>query len=159
MARRKRTSARVARVDVDHEPGARGLGVVTVRRIAEAVLRAERVVDAVLSVSFVSDNTMRRLNRRHLKREGGTDVIAFPLRDGRGHVVGDVYIAPAAARRSAEALGIPLREELTRLVVHGVLHAVGRNHPDGLARERSAMWRRQEALVSRLRAGAEVPAP
>ena len=42
-----------------------------------------------------------------------------------------------------------MREELLRLVVHGVLHVLGYDHPDGESRERSAMWRRQETLVQR----------
>ena len=43
-----------------------------------------------------------------------------------------------------------LREELVRLVVHGTLHVLGYDHPDGPGRTRSAMWRRQERYVRRL---------
>jgi len=65
-------------------------------------------------------------------------------------VIGDVYICPWVARREARARGIPPKEELIRLVVHGTLHAVGREHPDGPDRTRSAMWRRQERYVEAL---------
>jgi probable rRNA maturation factor len=44
---------------------------------------------------------------------------------------------------------VGIREELVRLVVHGVLHALGHDHPEGEARLRSPMWLRQEALVKR----------
>jgi probable rRNA maturation factor len=47
-------------------------------------------------------------------------------------------------------LGIPLREELIRLVVHGTLHALGWDHPEGPGRTRSAMWRKQERYVEAL---------
>jgi probable rRNA maturation factor len=53
------------------------------------------------------------------------------------------------ARANARRHGVGIREELVRLVVHGVLHALGYDHPDGEARFRSPMWRRQEALVRR----------
>jgi probable rRNA maturation factor len=43
-----------------------------------------------------------------------------------------------------------LRQELIRLVVHGTLHALGREHPEGPHRTRSAMWRRQERYVEAL---------
>jgi ssRNA-specific RNase YbeY (16S rRNA maturation enzyme) len=43
-----------------------------------------------------------------------------------------------------------LHEELVRLVVHGTLHVLGYDHPDGPGRTRSAMWRRQERYVRRL---------
>jgi len=64
--------------------------------------------------------------------------------------VGDVYICPAVAREHARALRIPPREELIRLVVHGTLHALGYEHPEGEGRTRSAMWRRQERYVEAL---------
>lgn len=120
--------------------------------IARAVLRAERVRNALVSITFVSNATMRSLNRRHLHRQGDTDVIAFSFRQTGRHapIVGDVYIAPRVARDSASANRVPVREELVRLVVHGVLHVLGYDHPATHARIRSAMWRKQENLVRRL---------
>jgi probable rRNA maturation factor len=43
-----------------------------------------------------------------------------------------------------------VRQELIRLVVHGTLHALGREHPEGDGRTSSAMWRRQERYVAAL---------
>jgi probable rRNA maturation factor len=113
------------------------------------VLRAARKRVASVSITYVSDGVMRRLNRRHLGRAGLTDVIAFSLVEG-GALTGDVYIAPGAARLSAAAHRVSLREELTRLVVHGTLHVLGWDHPEGDRRMRSAMWRRQEGIVRSL---------
>jgi probable rRNA maturation factor len=123
-----------------------------VARIARATLRAERVSAALLSVTFVGNAVMRRLNRKHLNRSGDTDVISFAFRPAhkRAPLVGDVYIAPGVAKRSAGENGVSVREELVRLIVHGVLHAVGYDHPEGATRLRSAMWQRQERLVRRL---------
>jgi len=120
-------------------------------RLAAAALRAEGVRSAMLSVAFVPARRIAALNRRHLRRRGATDVIAFAFAPPRPRapLVGDVYIAPAVARAQAERLGVPLREELARLVVHGALHVAGRDHPEGAERTRSAMWRRQEAILRR----------
>ena len=119
--------------------------------VARLVLRAQNVRAALVSVTLLSAAQIAKLNARHLNRRGRTDVIAFAFTDGRAGavplIVGDVYIAPAVARANARRLGVPLREEVVRLVVHGVLHVLGHDHPDGEARERSAMWRRQERLV------------
>ncbi len=93
---------------------------------------------------------MRRLNAAHKGHDRPTDVLTFALGDSKRQVIGDVYICPWVARREARNRGIPLREELIRLVVHGTLHAVGREHPDGPDRTRSAMWRRQERYVEAL---------
>ena len=141
------------RVDVARDGVEGGLGDATIRRVAQAVIRAERAAVASLSITLVSNARMRALNKRHLRRVGLTDVISFSLPAGDG-VAGDVYIAPGAAAEAAHEIGIPLREEMIRLVVHGVLHAIGWNHPEGRGRMRSAMWRRQEALVRRVTRGA-----
>jgi probable rRNA maturation factor len=123
-----------------------------VAELARGVLRAEGVRDALLSVALVRPQRMRALNRSHLNRSGVTDVIAFGFASvgSHGPVVGDVYISPDAARASARENGVSVREELARLVVHGTLHVLGYDHPEGETRTRSAMWRRQEQLVARL---------
>jgi probable rRNA maturation factor len=110
------------------------------------VLRSERR-EAVVSVTFVGRDAMRRLNREHKGHDQPTDVLTFALTDASGQAVGDIYICPWVARREARSRAIPLRQELIRLIVHGTLHALGREHPEGPARTRSAMWRRQERYV------------
>jgi len=122
-----------------------------VSALAEAVLRAERVRDALVSIAFVTSRRIARLNREHLGHRGPTDVISFGFRriGEDGPVIGDVYICPDVARSAAREHAIPVREELARLVVHGVLHVLGYDHPDGEERVRSPMWRRQEALLRR----------
>lgn len=123
-----------------------------VGEVVRAVLRSEKVGNAMISIAFVRRAAIRRMNRKHLKRDRVTDVIAFGFRrTGRGApIVGDVYIAPETARQSAQANGVSIREEIIRLVVHGTLHVLGHDHPETEARTRSPMWRKQERLVARL---------
>lgn len=111
-----------------------------------AVLAGERAGPAVVSVTFLSTQRMRAQNRRAFGRDRATDVIAFGMRHA-GSRVADVYVCPRVAAASADRYGIPVREEVVRLLVHGVLHALGHDHPDGRRRERSPMWQRQERYV------------
>jgi probable rRNA maturation factor len=120
-----------------------------VRRVVEAVLQSERR-QALISVTFLGRESMRRLNAEHKGSDRPTDVLAFSFMGSPGEVIGDVYVCPWVARREASARGIPLRQELIRLVVHGTLHVLGRDHPEGPQRTRSAMWRRQERYVEAL---------
>jgi probable rRNA maturation factor len=120
-----------------------------VRRLVEGVLAGERA-DAEVSVTFVGPRVMRRLNAAHRGHDALTDVLAFPLPQPDGRLAGDVYVCRAAARRHARRLGVPEREELARLVVHGTLHVLGWDHPETEDRNRSPMWRRQERYVDRL---------
>ena len=120
-----------------------------VRRVVDAVLRGERR-RALISITFLGRDAMRRMNAEHKGRDVPTDVLAFAMTDGIGRLVGDVYVCPWVAARAAKAQGVSLREELIRLVVHGTLHALGRTHPEGEGRTRSPMWRRQERYVGAL---------
>ncbi len=123
-----------------------------VRDAAVAALKAERVGDAMISITFVGRAAMSELNRRYLGHNGATDVISFGLgRTGKlAAVIGDIYICPEIARDNARRQGVPAGEELLRLVVHGTLHVLGHEHPEGADRARSAMWRKQERILARV---------
>ncbi len=141
-------------VGVTSAVGRLPLGRDRVSAIARAVLRGERCRSATLAITFVSAPAIARLNREHLGHRGATDIITFEHAAAAGVPrVGDIYIAPAVAAANARRHGSAAREELARLVIHGVLHALGWDHPEGdaPARVRSAMWRRQERWLARLR--------
>ena len=108
--------------------------------------------EALVSVAFIGGDTMARLNRSFLSHDGATDVISFGLtRNGdKPPVIGDIYICPRVAGRNARSLGIPLTEELERLVIHGTLHILGYDHPEAEGRTTSAMWKRQERILDSL---------
>lgn len=139
-------------VDVSVETERLPLARARIAELVEGVLRRERVRDAMLSVTFLPDRAMAALNHRHRGHRAATDVLSFGFapEGDRSPVVGDMYIAPAVARRNARRHGVGVREELARLVVHGTLHVLGYDHPDGEERLQSAMWRRQEQLLTHL---------
>jgi len=119
-------------------------------RVAERVLAWERApAGSHVDVTLLSAAAMRRANRRATGRRGLTDVIAYALPQPDGRLLGDVYIAPAAAAKAVPN-GAGLQEELVRLAVHGTLHVLGFDHPDGAGRIRSRMWRLQERYVKRI---------
>ena len=125
------------------------LSATFVRRVVEAVLRGERR-RALMSITFLGRDAMRRLNAEHKGHDRPTDVLSFAMTDPAGRTLGDVYVCPWVAAREARARRIPLRQELIRLVVHGTLHALGRDHPEDERRTASPMWRRQERYVDAL---------
>jgi probable rRNA maturation factor len=131
-------------------PGVRApLSVARVTDLVQLTLKAERIPDAVISVTFLNTRAMARMNREQLGHSGPTDIITFeltrPVDDAP--VTGDIYICTDVARSNAKAWGVPFREELARLVIHGTLHALGLEHPDGEARLVSPMWRAQEKYL------------
>jgi rRNA maturation RNase YbeY len=128
-----------------------GITAAAVRRAVAVVLAGERAGRVALTVTFLTGQQMRALNRRSLGHDYATDVIAFAMQHDRV-LVGDIYICPTVGRRAAARFGVPAREELLRLV-HGTLHVLGQDHPSGPRRVASAMWRRQERYVQHLRRG------
>lgn len=120
------------------------------RAAVETVLRAKKVKLAMVSLTLMTPRKMAALNQTHLKHRGPTDIITFGFRDPAGAVIGDVYICPAEAAANAKAFGVSQREELLRLAVHGTLHVLGYEHPEGEQRTSSPMWKLQERLLKRV---------
>ena len=124
-------------------------------RLARAVLRAEKVAHAILSVAFVGRGRIRSLNRRYCGRDRETDVMALTMTVGTaarrhgGTVIGDIYVCARVGIAQARRFGATPRAELRRLLVHGVLHVLGYDHPAGDRRIASPMWRRQERHLAR----------
>ncbi|MDB4876088.1 MAG: metalloprotease ybeY [Gemmatimonadetes bacterium] len=139
-------------MDVSADGTRAPLGRNAIAEIARGALRAERVRNALLSIALLDRRGIARINKTHLGHAGPTDVISFGFTRATpaDPVVGDIYICPDVARDNAKARGTGVRDELARLVIHGVLHVLGYEHPVDDGRETSAMWKRQERLLARL---------
>jgi probable rRNA maturation factor len=119
-----------------------------VRAASERALKQATVPHALVSITMLTPGRMAALNRKHLGHRGATDVITFGFRDPEGAVIGDIYICPAVAAANAKRFGVPVREELLRLTIHGTLHVLGHEHPEGDARVTSPIWKLQERLLA-----------
>ena len=148
-----RTRGSAVQVTVSSQGTRAALSHAAVAELAARVLRAEGARAAEVSVTFVDATEMARLNWRHLRHRGPTDVITFALAPVPGAPLsGDAYICPAVAREHAAAHGVSVREETARLVVHAMLHVLGHEHPEDHARVRSPMWLAQERYLRRFHA-------
>lgn len=78
-----------------------------------------------LSVSFVADAEMRRLNRKWRGKDRTTDVLSF---EGGMGDLGDIVISVPQARKQAREAGRSERAETAMLLVHGTLHLLGYDH-------------------------------
>ncbi len=129
------------------------------RRIARstrALLAAVGRPEATLSLSFVGDAAMRRINREHRAKDATTDVLSFPLyepfrvpkrptaRDPE-LLLGDIVISVDVARRQAAAYDATLDDEIERLIVHGIAHLLGHDHEE--PSERARMVREERRLA------------
>ena len=113
----------------------------------QAVLSAEGIREGEVSITLLDDDGIQGLNQEYFGKDGPTDVIAFALQAPGESVLGDVYLGYEQARRQALELDIRLDEELLRLTIHGTLHVLGHQHPEGEERFESPMFLVQEGLL------------
>jgi probable rRNA maturation factor len=119
------------------------------RRLVRSLARQEGTRGGEVSIVFVDDAFIRELNHRYLGVRRATDVIAFPLDEEVGDdgwdLIGEVYVSGERALAQARRHHVGLSNEVSRLVVHGVLHLLG--YGDDTPSERRKMVRRQEAFL------------
>lgn len=131
-----------------------------IRRCCQAVLTTEKFdKDAEVSVSFVTNKEIRRLNKAYRNKDAETDVLSFPLtnEDGTQEVnaetgfvlLGDVVISLETAVKQAEMYGHSLEREVGFLTVHSILHLLGYDHETSPLDER-IMREKEENVLEKL---------
>jgi len=119
-------------------------------RFAQAALGALGRGDAELSVLLCGDRFIRDLNHRFRGIDAPTDVLSFEQESaGRAPILGDVVISLDTARREARRRSVPESAELRELLLHGILHLLGRDHGDGDVAD-EPMLREQRRLLESL---------
>jgi probable rRNA maturation factor len=117
------------------------------RRAARAVLIGEGVKNSQISLAFVDNPTIQRLNRRYLKHNRPTDVLSFPLGDTNDQSLsGEIVIGAEVAAAEANRRGQDLQVEAALYVIHGVLHLCGL---DDKTRAGAAEMRQRESRYLR----------
>lgn len=133
-------------VDVTSAAGVRTLSGAAFREIVRHVCSKQKVRTAEFSFVVVNDTMIRAINKKFLKHDYVTDVITFPLEQQR--IVAEIYINAQQMRRQAKENGVTMKNEMTRLIVHGILHALG--YDDLTAAAKRTMDSIQERYVAEL---------
>ena len=116
------------------------------------------------SVTFVTDNEIQELNREYREIDAPTDILTFRLDDApsfpisfeeedvdflKNEEMGDIFISLDTMRRNAEEFGVKNEEELSRLLLHGILHLRGLDHKTNDF-EKEEMLKEQEEVLTKL---------
>jgi probable rRNA maturation factor len=109
---------------------------------------------AELSIVLTGDGEVRKLNKLYRKKDKTTDVLSFPLLEGRrlssgdGKIaLGDVVISVPQTKRQSVKMGKSFRDELALLLVHGILHLLGHDH--ATRAQEKKMFGLQDRLLKR----------
>lgn len=131
-----------------------------IRRCCQAVLATEKFEkDAEVSVSFVSNNEIKNLNKIYRNKDSVTDVLSFPLTGDDGSVeinpetgavlLGDVVISLETAVKQAKNYGHSLEREVGFLTVHSMLHLLGYDHETSPL-DQQIMHEKEESVLEKL---------
>src|SRR5947209_9608544 len=91
------------------------------REVVRTVLEGEGVADSEISLAFVDNPTIHRLNARYLQHDEPTDILTFPLSEpGAKKLAGELVIGAEVALAQADERGHDVQAELALYVIHGL---------------------------------------
>ena len=120
-----------------------------IKRLLARTARTLKISDPLeISVAFVNENAMRRLNESYYGGTGVTDVLAFPSDQEHwaSPYLGEILIYYPKAKKQALERGKTPRSEVELLLVHGLLHLLGYDH-DTL-RKKNEMFSLQDEIIA-----------
>ncbi len=130
-----------------------------IRRCCHAVLQLEKFDGAAeVSVRFVDNEEIRKLNKTYRNLDKKTDVLSFPLGENGNYdinmdtgakMLGDIVISMEKAVEQAKEYNHPLQREVGFLTVHSMLHLLGYDHETG-GIEAVRMREKEETVLTQI---------
>lgn len=122
------------------------------KKVIKRTLKLEQALNSTLSIIFVDEKEIRRINKEYRGIDKITDVISFAFEDNATlvynniRVLGDIYICIPRMLNQANDYGHSIKRELSFLTVHGLLHLLGYDH---LTKdEEEKMFKKQELILN-----------
>lgn len=132
---------------------------ILIRRACNAALEYEKFEgNTEVSVIFVDNQEIAKLNEQYRNKPTPTDVLSFPLGENNHYdinqetgaaMLGDIVISMERAMEQAEMYGHSLQREVAFLTVHSMFHLLGYDHEAG-GIEAVRMREKEEATLIQL---------
>lgn len=119
--------------------------------VIDKALSAEKVDNAIFSITFVDEETIQEINRDYRNKDAVTDVISFAFEDNLDIIydgfrfLGEIYICIPRMKEQAIMYGHSEKRELAFLTVHGILHLLGYDHME--KEDEEIMFKKQEMIL------------
>ncbi|MCF6461074.1 rRNA maturation RNase YbeY [Clostridium sp. Cult3] len=120
--------------------------------VRECLILEERSLDYEISISFVDNEEIRKLNKQYRNVDSNTDVLSFPLEENVPvpmPLLGDIIISAEKALEQSKAYGHSFLREVAYLTAHSMFHLLGYDHME--EGERALMRSKEKDLMKRLR--------
>jgi len=95
-----------------------------------------------INIVICDEKYLLKLNRSFLRKSSHTDIISFPRSEGKNVVSGDIYISHLRVKENAKKYGVSNFTELSRVIIHGILHLSG--YRDESVKERTKMSQKED---------------
>lgn len=106
---------------------------------AEKVINAKKIS---LSIALVSEEEIKKINKRYRKKNQSTDVLSFCYEKKSEEIVGEIILCLKVIKKNAVADKESFRKELKKNIIHGILHIIGLRHGE-------RMFMIQEGILKR----------
>jgi len=112
------------------------------KKIAKAILKKEKKKKLELSIVLVGQARIKKLNKQYRQKNRPTDVLAFAY-NGLGEIV--IYLEQV--KRNAQKFNTSFKDELKRVLIHGILHLLGYDHEQSV-KQAQQMRKKEEIYLS-----------
>jgi probable rRNA maturation factor len=112
----------------------------------KSVIRKEGFGLNQVNYIFCSDEHLRKMNIQYLNHKTYTDIITFDNSDEEGEIEGDIFISIERIEDNSKKLKTHFREELLRVLIHGILHLAG--YSDKSPRKKAEMRRKENEYLA-----------
>ena len=118
------------------------------KNVAKKSIKFFNLKDAILDIYITTDEEIKTLNKEYRAKNKPTDVLSFVIGEyiDRFYYLGEVIISYETANLQAKSNNIDIREELTKLLVHGIIHLMGYDHELSLEDEKLFFQKQNEIL-------------
>ncbi len=97
------------------------------KQFLEAIFSSENIILKSVDFIFCSDDYLLEINKTFLQHDFYTDIITFDLSESEDEIIGEIYISLDRVKDNANNQKTSLKEEILRVIFHGVLHLCGYN--------------------------------
>lgn len=122
-----------------------------IKKITEQFLADQNLNKFEVSLAFISDQEMEKINQTYRGATGPTDVLSFSSTEEekeKENFLGEILLDWEQIKRQARELGKPKEEELIFILIHGLLHLLGYN--DESKEEKENMLKLGQEIINRL---------
>ncbi|MDO8509857.1 MAG: rRNA maturation RNase YbeY [bacterium] len=123
---------------------------ISLEQIVRLASRHEKRIKGEVEINIIGDKEIKKLNQLYRQQNKITDVLSFAWQEDDcvdTNTLGQIYISFPQIKRQAEVWGVTVKEELARILIHGLLHLVGYDHQE--KKDEKIMFRLQEDVVEK----------